>query len=68
MQSAGVSLISAMIPHIDTLVRVIDTFTEDTTRHPAVHSAALHSLNILNKYYKKSDKSFMYRIAMALDP
>ena len=68
MQSACVSLISAVIPCINTLVRVIDTFTEDATRHPAICSAALCSLNILNKYYEKSDESFMYQIAMALDP
>ena len=68
MQSAGVSLISAMIPRINTLVRIIDMFMEDATRHPAIRSAALCSLNILNKYYEKSDESFMYWIAMALDP
>ena len=68
MQSAGVSLISAVIPRIDTLVCIIDMFTEDATRHPAIRSAALCGLNILNKYYEKSDESFMYWIAMALDP
>ena len=68
MQTAGVSLISAVIPRIDDLVSVIDRFKDDTSNHPAVRSAAVRGLTILNKYYQKSDESFMYRIAMALDP
>jgi len=50
MQSAGVSQISAVIPRIDDLVRVIDNFKDDTTKHPAVRSAAVRGLTILNKY------------------
>lgn len=68
MQTAGVSLISAVIPRMDDLVRVIDDFKDDTSKHPAVRSAAVRGLTILNKYYQKSDESFVYRIAMALDP
>lgn len=68
MQTAGVSLISAVIPRIDDLVCVIDDFKDDTSKHPAVRSAAVRGLTILNKYYQKSDESLVYRIAMALDP
>jgi hypothetical protein len=68
MQSAGVSQISAVIPRIDDLVHVIDNFKDDVTKHPAVRSAAVRGLTILNKYYQKSDESCVYRIAMALDP
>ena len=68
MQSAGVSQISAVIPRIDDLVRVIDDFKDDTAKHPAVRSAAIRGLTILNKYYQKSDESFIYRASMALDP
>ena len=68
MQSAGISQISAVILRIDDLVRVIDNFKDDPTKHPAVRSAAVRGLTILNKYYQKSDDSFMYRIGMALDP
>ena len=68
MQSAEVSQISAVIPRIDDLVRVIDNFKDDTANHPAVRSAAVRGLTILNKYYQKTDESLVYRIAMALDP
>ena len=68
MQTARVSLISAVIPRIDALVRIIDEFKDNIKKHPAVRSAAARSLTILNKYYQKSDESLVYRIAMALDP
>jgi hypothetical protein len=68
MQAAGVPLISTVIKRVDDLVRVIDKYKDDTSKHPAVRSAALRGLAILNKYYEKSDESFVYRISMALDP
>jgi hypothetical protein len=68
MQTAGVSLISAVIPRIDLLVCAIDKFKDDTSKHPAIRSAAIRGLSILNKYYQKSDELFMYQIAMALNP
>ena len=61
MQSAGVSQISEVIPHIN-------NFKDDSTKHPAVHSAAVCGLAILNKYYQMSDESFIYRIVMSLNP
>lgn len=64
MQSSTIPLISSVIPRIDDLVRVIDDFKDDTSKHPAVRSAAIRGLTILNKYYQKSDESFVYRIAM----
>ena len=66
MQSAGVPLISSVIPRIDDLVRVIDDFKDNTANHPAVRSAAIRGLTILNKYYQKSDASFVYRISMGM--
>ena len=66
MQSAGIPLISDVIPRIDDLVRVIDDFKDDTNKHPAVRSAAIRGLTILNKYYQKSDESFVYRIAIGV--
>ncbi len=68
MQTVGVSLISAMIPCINLLICSIDNFKDDTSKHLAICSAAIHGLLILNKYYQKSDESFMYWIAMVLDP
>ena len=66
MQSAGIPLISDVIPRMDDLVRVIDDFKDDASKHPAVRSAAIRGLMILNKYYQKSDESFVYRIAMGM--
>ena len=64
MQNAGTPLISSVIPHIDNLVQVIDDFKDNTDNHPAVHSAAIQGLTILNKYHQKSNDSFVYQIAM----
>jgi hypothetical protein len=64
MQSSGIPLISSVIPRIDDLVQVIDNFKDDIEKHPAVRSAAIRGLAILNKYYQKSDESFVYRIAI----
>ncbi len=66
MQSTAVPLISSFIPRIDDLVRVIDIFKDDTNKHPAVRSAAVRGLTILNKYYQKSDKSFVYSIVIGM--
>ena len=66
MQSAGIPLVSSVIPRINDLVRVIDDFKNDTTKHPAVRSATKQGLMILNKYYQKSDESFMYWISMGM--
>ena len=41
MQSAGIPLISNVIPCIYDLVRVIDDFKDDASKHPAVRSAAI---------------------------
>jgi hypothetical protein len=56
--------VSSVIPRIDALVHVIDDFKDDVSKHPAVRSAAMRGLAILNKYYQKTDESFVYRIAM----
>lgn len=66
MQSSGVPLISSVIPRIDLLVDVIDDFKDDLSHRPAVRSAAIRGLTILNKYYSKTDESFVYRIAMGM--
>ncbi len=64
MQGSHVPLISSVIPEMDELVCVIDRYKDDTTKHPAVCSAAVRGLTILNKYYQKTDESYVYRIAM----
>lgn len=66
MQSLGVPLISSVIPRIDLLVDVIDDFKDDMSLHPAVHSVAVQGLTILNKYYSKTDESFVHHIAMGM--
>ena len=66
MQSARIPLISMVIPRIDDLVQVIDDFKDDTTKHLAVRLVAIQGLAILNKYYQKTDESFVYRITMGM--
>jgi hypothetical protein len=64
MQEANVPLISSVIPCIDQLVDAIDKFKDNVNNHAVVRSAAIRGLTILNKYYRKSDESYVYRIAM----
>jgi hypothetical protein len=66
MQSAHDTLISGVIPGMDRLVCVIDKYKDNIKIHSAVRSAAMRGLTILNKYYQKSDESFIYRIAMGM--
>lgn len=66
MQSTDIPLISDVILCIDDLVRVIDDFKDDPDKHPAIQSAAAQGLAILNKYYQKSNKSFVYRIVIGV--
>jgi hypothetical protein len=66
MQSSNVPLISSVVPRIDDLVRVIDDFKDNPDNHPAVRSAAIRGLTILNKYYQKTDETLVYRIAMGI--
>ena len=63
MQTAGIPLISSVIPRIDDLVQVIDEF-KDAMIHLAVRGAAIQGLKLLNKYYDKSDESLVYQILM----
>lgn len=66
MQSSRTPLVSSVIPRIDDLVCSIDDFKDDDAKHPAVRSAAMRGLAILNKYYQKTDESYVYRIAMGM--
>ena len=66
MQSSRTPLVSSVIPRMDDLVCGIDDFKDDHTKHPAVRSAAMRGLAILNKYYQKTDESYVYRISMGM--
>jgi hypothetical protein len=51
MQSSRVLLVISVILCINTLVYVINDFKDDETKHPAIRSATMQGLVILNKYY-----------------
>ncbi|EAU89851.2 hypothetical protein CC1G_07003 [Coprinopsis cinerea okayama7 len=68
VSKSSIPLIHEVIPFIDSLTSMFDEFIDNTERHPAVRHAALRGLKMLNKYYSKTDKSIVYRIAMILHP
>jgi hypothetical protein len=68
MSQSGVCLVHEVIPFIDGLTRAMDDVRDDETKHPAVRVAAANGLDVLNKYYSKTDDSHIYRIAMSKSP
>ena len=66
MQSSHIPLISSIIPCINDLICIIDDFKDNPDNHPAVRSTAIQGLMILNKYYKKTDETLVYWIAMGM--
>lgn len=50
---------------MDILTRVLDEFKDNTALKPIVRAAAARGLQIMNKYYSRTDDSEIYRIAMS---
>lgn len=58
-------LVHEVIPYIDILTEHLDDFADDDTLVATVRAAAERGRVVLNKYYKKTDESIVYRIAMS---
>ncbi|KAJ2929036.1 hypothetical protein H1R20_g8060, partial [Candolleomyces eurysporus] len=63
-----VPLVHEVIPYIDSVSSYFDTVIDNMVLLPAVRHAALCGLLMMNKYYSKTDKAIVYRIAMIFHP
>ena len=60
------ALVHEVIPVIDILTQHLDKFSDNLVLHPSVHAAAARGRIVLNKYYSRTDRSMVYRIAMGM--
>lgn len=57
-------LVHEVIPIFDVINHALDEHIDDTTLPAAVCMAAARGLTMLNKYYRLTNDSIIYRIAM----
>ena len=65
ISKAGVTLIHEVIPIIDKFDNLFTTMHLDASLHATVRYAAKAALQVLRKYYAKTDDCIYYRIAMS---
>ncbi len=58
-------LLHQVIPVIDMLTGALEDVIESKQTAAMVRVAAARGLEVLNKYYSKTDDSVMYRVAMS---
>ena len=54
-----------VIPYMDILTEHLARFKDDRVLHPVVHAASERGIEVINRYYSKTDQSVVYRIAMS---
>ncbi|KAJ7232511.1 hypothetical protein C8J57DRAFT_993600, partial [Mycena rebaudengoi] len=64
----GVTTIAHVIPSMDRIDQMLTTSRQDAALNPAVAAALINAKRVMNKYYSKTDLSYVYRIAMTLHP
>ncbi|THU87207.1 hypothetical protein K435DRAFT_627715, partial [Dendrothele bispora CBS 962.96] len=57
-----------VIPLMDTISHKLDDIRDNTEEHHLVRVAAQKGAALLNKYYSKTDDTFIYRAAMLMHP
>lgn len=65
MSKSRVPLLHEVIPMIDLLTNMLQTYIDDLSAFPAIRAAARRGRDMLNKYYSKTDTSVMFRVAMS---
>ncbi|TDL14515.1 hypothetical protein BD410DRAFT_733965 [Rickenella mellea] len=68
ISKSAVPLIHEVIPLIDSLTDTLAAAVLDEALHPVVRAAMARGVEVLNRYYSKTDDSVMYRLAMLLHP
>lgn len=66
MQATNAALLSSVVPHMDDLANAIETFLQQPGLHAAVKFAAECGSRVLEKYWSKTDESWMYRVAICM--
>ncbi|TDL14850.1 hypothetical protein BD410DRAFT_733533 [Rickenella mellea] len=64
ISKSAVPLVHEVIPLIDSLTDTLAAAVIDEALHPVVRAAMARGVEVLNKYYSKTDDSIMYRLAM----
>ena len=59
------ALVHEVIPYMDILTEHLARFKDDTVLNAVVRSAAERGMEVINRYYSKTDQSIVYRIAMS---
>ena len=59
------ALVHSVIPYMDILTDLLDSSKDNAALKPIIRCAAARGLQMLNKYYSKTDSSEIYRIAMS---
>ena len=54
-----------VIPYMDILTEHLARFKDDHVLHPVVRAASERGIEVINRYYSKTDQSVVYRIAMS---
>ena len=66
MSKGDYALVHNVIPAMDILTEHLDAFKDNTELKAIVRVAAARGLEIMNKYYSRTDESTIYRIAMGM--
>ena len=64
MEAMGRPLVHAVIPLIDNLTASLEKAMENEDLHISVRAGAAAGVQVLNKYYSRTDESIVYRLAM----
>ncbi|TDL13239.1 hypothetical protein BD410DRAFT_735585, partial [Rickenella mellea] len=68
ISKSAVPLVHEVIPLIDKLTDTLAAAVIDESLHTAIRAAMARGVEVLNRYYSKTDDSIMYRCAMVLHP
>ena len=60
------ALVHEVIPYMDILTEHLARFKDDRVLHPVVRAASERGIEVINRYYSKTDQSVVYRIAMGM--
>ncbi|RDX41720.1 hypothetical protein OH76DRAFT_1364051, partial [Lentinus brumalis] len=68
ISSSSRALLHEVVPYFDLLTHHVDRFVNDDTLLPSVRAAAKRARAILDRYYQKTDETFLNRASMVMDP
>ena len=60
------ALVHEIIPYMDILMEHLACFKDGNDLTPVVWAASARGMEVINKYYSKTDQSVLYRVAMSM--